>query len=174
MFETSPGKPRKAGFEPPRSELSHAQKHQCLVGAPRAPIFELADFVEERVLDLGKRAIGSHAQKVLEPPVAELLVLGIGGLGDAVGKKSQQVPLLECQSRLLIVQVGQEAERHAFNSYGFRMPPSHENWQGHAGVGEAQGSRFGLPDAAGRSEEHTSELQSLTNLVCRLLLEKKK
>src|SRR5262249_61214743 len=29
----------------------------------------------------------------------------------------------------------------------------------------------GLPD---RSEEHTSELQSLTNLVCRLLLEKKK
>src|SRR5438093_7409826 len=31
-------------------------------------------------------------------------------------------------------------------------------------------------DAPGddRSEEHTSELQSLTNLVCRLLLEKKK
>src|SRR5438093_5913027 len=27
--------------------------------------------------------------------------------------------------------------------------------------------------AAVRSEEHTSELQSLTNLVCRLLLEKK-
>src|SRR5438093_6448702 len=30
------------------------------------------------------------------------------------------------------------------------------------------------PDAKVRSEEHTSELQSLTNLVCRLLLEKKK
>src|SRR5258706_11891617 len=28
-------------------------------------------------------------------------------------------------------------------------------------------------DVFGRSEEHTSELQSLTNLVCRLLLEKK-
>src|SRR5437016_10926476 len=28
--------------------------------------------------------------------------------------------------------------------------------------------------AGTRSEEHTSELQSLTNLVCRLLLEKKK
>src|SRR5438046_7014280 len=28
--------------------------------------------------------------------------------------------------------------------------------------------------AGERSEEHTSELQSLTNLVCRLLLEKKK
>src|SRR5438046_5361917 len=31
------------------------------------------------------------------------------------------------------------------------------------------GTRLGL-----RSEEHTSELQSLTNLVCRLLLAKKK
>src|SRR5438046_6140885 len=29
-------------------------------------------------------------------------------------------------------------------------------------------------DVIERSEEHTSELQSLTNLVCRLLLEKKK
>src|SRR5438093_4128049 len=30
------------------------------------------------------------------------------------------------------------------------------------------------PEKWSRSEEHTSELQSLTNLVCRLLLEKKK
>src|SRR5437016_10019967 len=30
------------------------------------------------------------------------------------------------------------------------------------------------PRSRRRSEEHTSELQSLTNLVCRLLLEKKK
>src|SRR5438445_9792138 len=32
----------------------------------------------------------------------------------------------------------------------------------------------GVGDAAGRSEEHTSELQSRQYLVCRLLLEKKK
>src|SRR5438046_7969541 len=32
---------------------------------------------------------------------------------------------------------------------------------------------FGGADCTRRSEEHTSELQSLTNLVCRLLLEKK-
>src|SRR5688572_31204590 len=31
----------------------------------------------------------------------------------------------------------------------------------------------GAGDPAGRSEEHTSELQSQSNLVCRLLLEKK-
>src|SRR5438045_6894421 len=36
-------------------------------------------------------------------------------------------------------------------------------------------SFFGLAhNTAGRSEEHTSELQSLRHLVCRLLLEKKK
>src|SRR5256885_5686400 len=34
--------------------------------------------------------------------------------------------------------------------------------------------RAGDADGAGRSEEHTSELQSPCNLVCRLLLEKKK
>src|SRR5687767_15682310 len=39
------------------------------------------------------------------------------------------------------------------------------------------GTRFASPDGglyASRSEEHTSELQSLAYLVCRLLLEKKK
>src|SRR5438046_6662141 len=35
-------------------------------------------------------------------------------------------------------------------------------------------ARQNVPPAHFRSEEHTSELQSLTNLVCRLLLEKKK
>src|SRR5438093_9375687 len=34
--------------------------------------------------------------------------------------------------------------------------------------------RFPSGMSTDRSEEHTSELQSLTNLVCRLLLEKKK
>src|SRR5438046_4692798 len=34
--------------------------------------------------------------------------------------------------------------------------------------------RCSVAVSSARSEEHTSELQSLTNLVCRLLLEKKK
>src|SRR5690606_42157422 len=42
--------------------------------------------------------------------------------------------------------------------------------------GEGAGSRLHVGDRLGslRSEEHTSELQSRENLVCRLLLEKKK
>src|SRR5438034_2169885 len=35
-------------------------------------------------------------------------------------------------------------------------------------------ARVGEPQVDGRSEEHTSELQSHSDLVCRLLLEKKK
>src|SRR5205823_11558185 len=49
-------------------------------------------------------------------------------------------------------------------------PPRHHRAQRHH-------ARFPLPLFArgnGRSEEHTSELQSLAYLVCRLLLEKKK
>src|SRR2546427_7482885 len=45
------------------------------------------------------------------------------------------------------------------------------------GAPARQGAGVGEVDRAGdgdRSEEHTSELQSQSNLVCRLLLEKKK
>src|SRR5438046_4442922 len=42
------------------------------------------------------------------------------------------------------------------------------------GRGKAGGVKLAEDPADARSEEHTSELQSLTNLVCRLLLEKKK
>src|SRR5438046_2768038 len=47
-------------------------------------------------------------------------------------------------------------------------------------IGKIEAGEFADAQACGvkkfqeRSEEHTSELQSLTNLVCRLLLEKKK
>src|SRR2546427_6417875 len=34
--------------------------------------------------------------------------------------------------------------------------------------------RYDIMESVSRSEEHTSELQSQSNLVCRLLLEKKK
>src|SRR5438093_2149707 len=42
-----------------------------------------------------------------------------------------------------------------------------------SGAGPGQRTIACSPYSVGRSEEHTSELQSLTNLVCRLLLEKK-
>src|ERR1039458_10904371 len=56
------------------------------------------------------------------------------------------------------------------------------NQAGHIVLGDAEGFGLGPGNGVnllpvllgGRSEEHTSELQSLRHLVCRLLLEKKK
>ena len=45
---------------------------------------------------------------------------------------------------------------------------------GPGGVGGGFPNHFGTSGQSDRSEEHTSELQSPCNLVCRLLLEKKK
>src|SRR5258706_7566680 len=49
---------------------------------------------------------------------------------------------------------------------------SHRKVLAQPGVGADRHGR-GRTHGEGRSEEHTSELQSLTNLVCRLLLETK-
>ena len=63
---------------------------------------------------------------------------------------------------------------HALSSLVFSvlgLAPSSPQW----GLALTLGSFLAVAGAAAglRSEEHTSELQSLTNLVCRLLLEKK-
>src|SRR5438093_3312489 len=50
---------------------------------------------------------------------------------------------------------------------------SHRRPRRAANKGDAVATARAVPRKV-RSEEHTSELQSLTNLVCRLLLEKKK
>src|SRR5688572_31084903 len=66
------------------------------------------------------------------------------------------------------------ARRHARGSA--RRLSSHRGHDGRArtsGVRLAPGRGRG-PSGIRRSEEHTSELQSQSNLVCRLLLEKKK
>src|SRR2546430_12573807 len=63
---------------------------------------------------------------------------------------------------------------------GIRARMCHDTYSAHQGVEHDDinvlvlGSRVIGVKLAERSEEHTSELQSQSNLVCRLLLEKKK
>src|SRR3712207_8757609 len=56
--------------------------------------------------------------------------------------------------------------------YGSPDRRVHPAW--HRGQPRARRRVTAAPDRGGRSEEHTSELQSRQYLVCRLLLEKKK
>src|SRR5438477_6385855 len=51
-----------------------------------------------------------------------------------------------------------------------RHPP---HWDAHGRPGRVEDAPARAGDWSGRSEEHTSELQSHVNLVCRLLPEKK-
>src|SRR5947207_14131556 len=56
----------------------------------------------------------------------------------------------------------------------FRSRPSGGNRRTANRPASPAGAPAGSAPAAARSEEHTSELQSHSDLVCRLLLEKKK
>src|SRR5690606_40730494 len=51
------------------------------------------------------------------------------------------------------------------------LPVTNSTFRGSGPLGDTAGRRW--PRKSRRSEEHTSELQSRENLVCRLLLEKK-
>src|SRR5262249_59550128 len=61
--------------------------------------------------------------------------------------------------------------RAGHSAAGDRWPARDRARRGRAGYSRRRCRRW---QPRNRSEEHTSELQSLTNLVCRLLLEKKK
>src|SRR2546430_12999323 len=58
--------------------------------------------------------------------------------------------------------------RSRFDAHAARHAPSPHRY------GERVLARLDIRNGEVRSEEHTSELQSQSNLVCRLLLEKKK
>src|SRR5258705_2089094 len=55
----------------------------------------------------------------------------------------------------------------------FRSTPAHSKMPGSTRTPSFSATAF-IQSSSRRSEEHTSELQSLRHLVCRLLLEKKK
>src|SRR5256885_4483364 len=77
-----------------------------------------------------------------------------------------------CSSPVLPSALTQESWCREFDAYATRFPSGD-----HAGTSSSPGAnetRLKVPRAMLRSEEHTSELQSPCNLVCRLLLEKKK
>src|SRR5690606_41537547 len=63
---------------------------------------------------------------------------------------------------------------HEYTQHGLRWSLLKGKERSRVAALRAAAEALGLTVHLGRSEEHTSELQSRENLVCRLLLEKKK
>src|SRR5262245_63686064 len=76
------------------------------------------------------------------------------------------------QPRILRLVAGERGEELARARFRDRADVRHDLVARHADAVVRDGDRAGC--LVERSEEHTSELQSLRHLVCRLLLEKKK
>src|SRR5262249_60113387 len=81
--------------------------------------------------------------------------------------QGEDVRVVEPRDRARFLLESLQAERIARDVGG-----QHLDGDGSPEARIARAIHFAHPSCAERSEEHTSELQSLTNLVCRLLLEK--
>src|SRR2546427_9027240 len=114
----------------------------------RHAVLERPDEVLVQLLCL-RVARGAQPRLLLE---AAPLLLGIVQLAERVGELAlldEQLPPLHAR-RITALELGERRQRHRIVQHEGRL------------------------DQRGRSEEHTSELQSQSNIVCRLLLEKKK
>ena len=107
-------------------------------------------------------------------PISELTLLTKGK-----GLKIIQIPPAKLKTReeyvVAMTAMGETDNLTIFTNkrHTLLKPDEHEKFIGERGRRGAMLSR-NFRNVIRRSEEHTSELQSLVNLVCRLLLEKKK
>src|SRR2546425_13244163 len=127
---------------------------------------------------LGRRSIVLAG--IDEPPGDYLVRLGARGVTHISGTPSHWRRALMSPSARAIApryvrlsgEIADQAILNTLRSFYPRAAVGHAYASTEAGVGfEVNDGLEGFP---ARSEEHTSELQSLAYLVCRLLLEKKK
>src|SRR5260370_32094927 len=114
------------------------------------------------VLDCLERMIGGE---IFVPKIPSMNILD---LAKAIAPECEiKVVGIRPGEKLHEVMVPADDARHTleYDDY-YTIVPTFQDWDAHAYMNQ----NGGRP----RSEEHTSELQSHLNLVCRLLLEKKK
>src|SRR2546427_12417582 len=135
-------------------------------------------WVEDRYLPLVERAYEeAYFPAEVIPEIAEMGLLGAtlpekygcaGANALAYGLAMQELERGDSGLRSFASVQGSLA---MYPIYAFGSDEQKRRWLPKMASGELIGC-FGLTEP--RSEEHTSELQSQSNLVCRLLLEKKK
>src|SRR2546425_3348737 len=89
--------------------------------------------------------------------------------------KQVMAPTMELDPEKVTVQTGDSVTWENLTGQGIKVTPDWDETQPLPPFIRPGGTvRLRFDQAGTRSEEHTSELQSLAYLVCRLLLEKKK
>src|SRR5690606_32693017 len=106
---------------------------------------------------------------------AVYVLVKMGGIANATrATKVGQKPIPSPSHRLIgsmIATIPNDGTARPMLTRALTVAPPRRRWPSH----RAGGKEMAVATAtANRSEEHTSELQSRENLVCRLLLEKKK
>src|SRR5437868_8881641 len=104
-----------------------------------------------------------------------LPLLAAGPIVSTISGSGADVSSRQIRSRLTVV--SQRSECRSPKRLSGRVPQQFRHNRGHSEVVWAIAAFSGISNHKGsgdlRSEEHTSELQSRFDLVCRLLLEKK-
>src|SRR5437016_8517940 len=105
---------------------------------------------------------------------ADAVIFCTGGIGAIFGRSTNSVVCTGAAQAALFQQDVDYANGEFIQVHPTAIP-GEDKLRLMSESARGEGGRVWVPrNPAERSEEHTSELQSLTNLVCRLLLENKK
>src|SRR5271165_4958541 len=115
----------------------------------------------------GPQRTNSFPTAIASSPDGKYLAILNNGRGTVESKFQQSIALLDLTSNQVRDFPDSRLAINARQTYFLGLAWSSDGTELYA-------SMASLTDPEGRSEEHTSELQSRENLVCRLLLEKKK
>src|SRR2546425_843701 len=156
----------------PRGELVQALLVEARAGAAR--IDERVAVVDAQVDGAQPRARPLRVRVAADHELLALDALDLAPLGAAAAQVARVGPLRHHSLQARLAGGVQERRAIALDVVGVahRSGRRQELAEERLAVGEREAAE--IPPEEGRSEEHTSELQSLAYLVCRLLLEKKK
>src|SRR6266700_3714006 len=172
-----------------RAHIPAFQAHGCEVIAlcqrDEAAARALAErYGVPRVCDRWERMLAESKPEIVviatSPALHEAIALAALGAGCHV-LCEKPLAMNAAQARSM-VEAAQRARRTAMTSFNFRYPAAMQRFHAMVEAGALGrlfhvnlrhfAPRFADESVPSRSEEHTSELQSRENLVCRLLLEK--
>src|SRR2546427_3141663 len=172
-----------SGTERQRQLIGHGREDSEAAATVASQLHVRAQEAERQIAGVAQQAL-RHGAEIAR--ASELLGSLVGHLDQVskatgtleqssreIGKLVDAITRIASQTDLLALNAAIEAARAGQHGLGFRVVADEVRKLAEQSARSAEEVR-GRVRQTQRSEEHTSELQSQSNLVCRLLLEKKK